>query len=137
RVARHAPYEWLMAIVPGFDGLRVPSRFAVLVFLSLAMLAGHGAARLLDQLTAKGRPEGRPLLSVVALTLLSVAILSDAWVAPVATVQVPVPTADDGAAYAWLRDRPPGGVVEFPIQRPLSHSPLVYRTREPAGYLNT
>jgi hypothetical protein len=44
---------------------------------------------------------------------------------------------DDRGAYWWLRDNPPGGAVEFPLQRPMSHSPLVYQTREPAGYLNT
>lgn len=40
-------YPWLHAYVPGFRGLRVPARFAILVGLSLAILAGYGAARLI------------------------------------------------------------------------------------------
>ncbi len=42
-------YGWLYDYVPGFDGLRVPSRFAMLVSLMLAVLAGFGAARISRQ----------------------------------------------------------------------------------------
>jgi hypothetical protein len=48
------PYQWLYSHVPGFDGLRVPARFAVLVALFLAVLAGFGA-RVLEAVTAGGR----------------------------------------------------------------------------------
>jgi hypothetical protein len=41
------PYTWLMNYVPGFDGLRVPSRFVGVMTLFLAVLAGLGAAELL------------------------------------------------------------------------------------------
>lgn len=41
-----APYRWLMAHVPGVDGLRVPARFAMIAALLLAVLAGYGTARL-------------------------------------------------------------------------------------------
>ncbi len=37
-------YAPFYAYVPGFDGLRVPARFAMVVALGLAGLAGHGAA---------------------------------------------------------------------------------------------
>ena len=36
-----------MAYVPGFDGVRVPARYLMLVALFLACLAGYGAAALL------------------------------------------------------------------------------------------
>lgn len=39
-------YRWLHDYMPGFDGLRVPSRFAILVSLMLAVLGGFGAAYL-------------------------------------------------------------------------------------------
>jgi len=39
-----APYRLLLEYVPGFDGVRVPARFAMIVALALAALAGYGAA---------------------------------------------------------------------------------------------
>jgi hypothetical protein len=39
-----APYRLLFEHVPGFDGVRVPARFAMIVALALAVLAGYGAA---------------------------------------------------------------------------------------------
>ena len=38
------PYGWLYAYVPGWDGLRVPARFGMLVALFLAVLSGYGMA---------------------------------------------------------------------------------------------
>jgi hypothetical protein len=40
------PYFWLYEYVPGFSGLRVPARLAMLVVLSLSVLAGYGARAL-------------------------------------------------------------------------------------------
>jgi hypothetical protein len=37
-------YQVLYNYVPGFDGLRVPARFAMIVVLMLAVLGGYGAA---------------------------------------------------------------------------------------------
>jgi hypothetical protein len=39
-----APYRLLLEYVPGFDGVRVPARFAMIVAFALAALAGYGAA---------------------------------------------------------------------------------------------
>lgn len=39
-----APYAMLFEYVPGYDGLRVPARFAMIVALMLAVLGGYGAA---------------------------------------------------------------------------------------------
>jgi len=43
------PYAWFMQYVPGFDGLRVPARFLMLVTLFLAVLAGLGASALIGR----------------------------------------------------------------------------------------
>jgi hypothetical protein len=43
RLAGDGLYSWLYLYVPGFDGLRVPARMAMLVALFLAVLAGYGA----------------------------------------------------------------------------------------------
>lgn len=39
-----APYAWLYETVPGFDGLRVPARFAMIVAFALSVLAGIALA---------------------------------------------------------------------------------------------
>jgi hypothetical protein len=59
-----APYEWLLAYVPGFTGLRVPARFAMIVALLLAILGGYGAAVLAR------RRGGRVALWVLAAAFL-------------------------------------------------------------------
>jgi hypothetical protein len=114
-----APYGALMAL-PGFEGLRVPARFATIVSLALAVLAGAGAARLL-----RGR------LASVALALLCVAVLADvrprripmnevgppnAYAAPEPRVYRP---ARAPAVYHQLARTPPDAVVlELPIGDP-------------------
>lgn len=40
------PYRFLYEHVPGFEGVRVPARFGMVVTLMLAVLAGFGASRL-------------------------------------------------------------------------------------------
>jgi hypothetical protein len=39
-----APYRLLYEYVPGYDGLRVPARFAMIVVFMLSVLGGYGAA---------------------------------------------------------------------------------------------
>jgi len=48
------PYLLFLKWVPGVDGLRVPSRFAMLVALFLAVLGGYGAAGLERRLGRRG-----------------------------------------------------------------------------------
>ncbi len=43
-ISELGPYSFFYRNVPGFDGLRVPARFAMLVVLFLAVAAGYGAA---------------------------------------------------------------------------------------------
>jgi hypothetical protein len=42
----HGPYALLLKVLPGYDGLRVPSRFAMLVAMWLAVAGGYAAAAL-------------------------------------------------------------------------------------------
>ena len=46
RFVAHGPYAVLLKFVPGFDGLRVPSRFAMIVVLWLSIAAAYAAAAL-------------------------------------------------------------------------------------------
>jgi hypothetical protein len=66
-----APYGWLYDMVPGFEGVRVPARLAMIVVLMLSVLGGLGAARL-----ARWR-RGR-----FALAVLSIAFLAESAVLP-------------------------------------------------------
>ncbi len=64
-----APYGWLM-ILPGFDGLRVPTRFWTIGSLCLAVAAALGFARLQPQ---------RSAVRLAVAALLSVAIVAEGW----------------------------------------------------------
>ena len=68
------PYQWLLEYVPGFDGLRVPARFLMLVALFLAVLAGLGAAAVL---AGRARRFGYAAIAAGAI-----GILAESWVAP-------------------------------------------------------
>ncbi|HUR19790.1 MAG TPA: hypothetical protein VMZ90_03215 [Vicinamibacterales bacterium] len=69
-VVAPGPYAWLMDYVPGFDGLRVPARYVMLVTLFLAVLAGLGASELL----ARARRVGAALI-----ILAGVFIVVESW----------------------------------------------------------
>lgn len=101
------PYDWLLAVVPGLDGLREPERFAILVYLGTAVLAGLGVRTILDR---------APPRAAVALCMVFAATTFAEGYRPVD----PVPFAlspSQRAAYVRLADRPPGAVVELPFNR--------------------
>lgn len=90
-------YHYLYEYVPGFDGMRYVSRFAVLVMFALAVLAGHGASALL-----RGLASGRTRLVFV---LMLVALLLELRIAPVALAQLPN-RSHLPPAYQWLAQHP-------------------------------
>ena len=73
------PYRWLMA-VPGFDQLRVPTRFWMLGTLCLGVAAGVAFARLSPN---HGRRRA------VAVLLLSVGLTLDGWTKGIAMADAP------------------------------------------------
>lgn len=100
------PYRFLM-FVPGFKGLRVPSRFAVLFYLGLAVLGAMGVA----WLWKRGR------LAKAGVAALSLLLLAEFAVTLPVTSGL-IGTAEKMPSYvAWLRDAPPGPVIEMPIYR--------------------
>jgi hypothetical protein len=122
-----SPYDALMAL-PGFEGLRVPARFAMIVTLALAMLAGFGAARLL-----RGRR------SAILFAVLCAAVLADLrprefpvnQVGPSASYATPEPRvyrpARAPAAYHQLTRTPRESVIlELPIGDPAYDIRAVY-----------
>ncbi len=112
------PYAWLHAAIPGFDGLRVPARFAMLVWMFGAAAAAFGFITL-----ERRRQAGRWVL-----VYLSAAILAEAWTAPtlvngtspLAGVVTPQGPLDVGgktpAIYATVATLPSAAVLaEFPF----------------------
>ena len=107
-VTEHGPYDWLVHIVPGMDGMRVPARFAIISFASLAVVAGCGTTIVLARL----RPRIRPVVLALGLA----AIVADGWAVPLATEPYPPRgREEDHAAAVWLKHRPPGAVLHLPM----------------------
>ena len=94
-------YAQLYLLVPGFDALRVPGRFGILVTTGLAVLAGFGAAALARRLR-------RPRWRTVALGALGGVAVLEAWTVPLALVSV---SPDPGPADAWLAAQPGADAV--------------------------
>jgi hypothetical protein len=113
-------YSVLYDLVPGFDGLRVPARLAMLVMLAMAVLAGFGAAHL-----ERRRRWGGALV----LTLALVAAL-EGTAAPIAVnligpspglrrAQPVVPLTEAPAVYRFLATLDgPVVVVHLPFGAP-------------------
>ena len=100
------PYEALLW-VPGLNGLRVPARLAMVVYLGLAALAGAGAAWLLARMSPK---------PAVAVLLLASGIAIGEGLPDLGMVRFPTPgMQDERTAYEWLRSQPHGPMLELPV----------------------
>ncbi|MEZ5316708.1 MAG: hypothetical protein R2752_04850 [Vicinamibacterales bacterium] len=124
------PYMWLYRWVPGFDGLRVPARFLMLVSLFLAVIAGYGAAAIL---------RWRPVAGRVLVAAGAAALLIEGASVPLRTnLPIPAPgyhlaprrlaVGDEiGPLYERIRTEP-GEVVliEFPFGEPAYETQAVF-----------
>ena len=98
-------YPWLHTYALPYRAIRVPARFAMLVHMLLAVLAGMGAAALLRRLSTD---PGRNLV----LTILVAGVVAESINRPVTLRDMPgrVP-----AVYEWLREQPDAPVLEYPV----------------------
>jgi hypothetical protein len=120
RIVSEGPYDALHAVVPGYDGLRVPARHAMIASLFLAVLGGLGADALRRRAVRGG----------AVLALVAVAFLVEASPVPVPTnetsggddlARLPdrVAVVQPPPAYAYLASLPRGTVVaELPFGNP-------------------
>jgi hypothetical protein len=108
-------YEILMRVVPGFAGMRSPSRFLVLPLLSIAVLGGLGVARVIGVLGALlGRP-GRTIGTVLACAAAIALVVLRAPSLPLALAPVQL-NGVAYAAHAWLAKQPErGAVLDLPV----------------------
>jgi hypothetical protein len=107
-----APYRWLMAL-PGFDGLRIPSRFWMLGLLCLTITGGY-AFRALTRRTAGGR---RLLLA----SAVAVGLALDAWPTHMNLVRAP------WQSTALEPADPPAPVLELPIGDGIGDAEATFR----------
>jgi hypothetical protein len=103
------PYEVLLRVLPGFNGLRVPACFIVIVALTLSVLGSAGAAWLLSRL--------RPLVGVAVTAMLGAVIVLEGY-SPLKAIPFRHDQPDRAQLNEWLRSGPPGGVLELPIVGP-------------------
>jgi hypothetical protein len=105
-VVPSGPYAWLMTIVPGFTGVRVPARFTLVAMLCLSMTAAIVIARL--------RPRWIGF-AVAAIALLEI------WLRPIPLW--PLPPLLDATALTPTAN----AVLELPM-RNYQEFPALYRS---------
>lgn len=106
-----APYRLLHRYVPGFNGIRVTSRLAVVTLLAGAMLAAWGFHALASRMRA-WRPAAAMALSIAVPAVMLVEAQVDLpW------ARLPRP-ASQLAVYRALDELPPGAAVELPMADP-------------------
>lgn len=117
-------YGGLYHYVPGFNGVRVPARYAMIAGLFLAVLAGFGTGALFDPPKPGAVSSGRrraAMAIVAAVILLEGAALpmdiNRTWNKNEATPPARVvPRAQAPPVYARIAALPPGAVItEFPF----------------------
>ncbi|UCF95288.1 MAG: discoidin domain-containing protein, partial [Desulfobacterales bacterium] len=120
---KNGPYLLLYKFVPGFDGLRVASRFHIFFMLSLAILAAFGIKCIEIRLRGKKRRVAVVVISIMSLLeYLSIPIPVQAF--PVGE-QIP-------EVYKWLASQEGEcPTVEIPFEK--EHS-LIYQIEGPRVY---
>lgn len=101
------PFRVLHRFVPGFDGIRVTSRFAVIAFVAGALLVGLAVQWLTDRAPRARGAWLAPLLAFVIVLEVG---------GPMARVDVP--EGERLLAYEALAGRDDGVVLELPIRTP-------------------
>lgn len=111
-VLYQAPYAWLMRL-PGFEGLRVPTRFWTLGALCLAVAAGLAYARIAERVPRTAGPW--------CVVLVTAGILADGWIArmPVAPAPERFPLLERAAA---------GPLIELPLGAVSGDAASMYRS---------
>lgn len=119
RFFAHGPYAVLLKFVPGFDGLRVPSRFAMLVVLWLSVAAAYAAAAL----ARRGRWGTLAVLGAAALAVAESRPIRFQIDQPIMITEGhaflnPAKLADSRRLYERLAGAGDGVLIEFPFAVP-------------------
>jgi len=104
----YGPYLLLYEWVPGFEGLRVPARFVVMMHLAVSVLAGFGLAWLLGRIQSSWK---RCLMGSGFALLVLIEYASF----PISMPSVPV-GRDFPQVYTWLAQQPGDfAILEIPL----------------------
>jgi hypothetical protein len=107
-VTTHGPYAWMLAIVPGMDGMRVPARFAIVVIAALSVLVAFGV----DWLLRRVAHRFQWLMAAACVAM----VVADGWAAPNTTVSYSARgRPEDRGVALWLADRAAGAALHLPI----------------------
>ena len=98
REITYGPYLLLYQWAPGFDGLRVPARFIVMLHLAVSVLSGFGLAWLFNRIRATA-------LRVLLGTAIALLVLVEYASFPVNMPSVPT-GRDFPPVYTWLSRQP-------------------------------
>jgi len=102
------PYTWFYNYVPGFKGIRVPSRYAVFVIFAISILVGYGLKYLFHKIN---KPRVRALFAIVLVLFINLEYL----VIPHKMKTLPVGN-DIPPTYSWIRDNAQdNAVLELPF----------------------
>jgi hypothetical protein len=100
-----------MSAVPGFDGLRVPARFIVVLALALAVLGAAGVAWLLNRVA-------RPRWSLAIAAGFGCLIFLEGFGGPMHLEPFSAEQRQRTALHRWLANQPEGAILELPIAGP-------------------
>ena len=104
------PYDWLLAVIPGLEGIRVVARLAVVVYLALCVLAAVGVTALLSRLSHRA--------GIGACVLIGAVEVGEGYGGPLPMIAFePHEDVNNNAAYEWLSASVPGAVLELPLGR--------------------
>ncbi|HWP50044.1 MAG TPA: hypothetical protein VNM22_23015 [Candidatus Limnocylindrales bacterium] len=94
----YGPYLLLTGLIPGFKGVRVVSRFNIMVTFFLGVLAGFGLVKVLNLISSKYI---RGIVGIFLASFLFLEHCTDAmWIVPANTLnQTP-------EVYTWLKNQP-------------------------------
>jgi hypothetical protein len=103
------PFRWFYQVVPGFKGIRAPSRYAIFFIFSLVVLAGYGLRFILSKIKKRALAIALGLTIVVFLNVEYLTLPQQRNVFP--TVKDIPPT------YKWLRQQPGDfSIMELPLR---------------------
>ena len=107
------PYMILYKYCPGFNSLRAVSRFAVVVSVALAVLAGDGFARIVNRIALRWNGQWSRIVSVAVIALI---MMSEYAAFPFGVVPIEVgPQVPE--VYRWLAHQDAGATVfELPCE---------------------
>ena len=119
-VTEHGPYSWLLALVPGMDGMRVPARFAIVAIAAVSVLLAIGV----EWILAHAAPALRPMIPAACVLM----VIADGWTVPITTVRYTARgRPEDRAVASWLADRAPGALLHLPVRPPTGEQMLDYQ----------